>query len=57
MKDKFIKEFNPPLFGVTILGASHGFDPCGSTSGYIFWINGRLVLTILRLIFHYIIEE
>ncbi len=33
--------FNPPIFGVTILGASHGFDPKGSVSGYIIWINGR----------------
>ncbi len=35
--------FNPPIFGVTILGASHGFDPKGSVSGYIIWINGRLI--------------
>ena len=33
--------FIPPEFGVTVLGSSHGFDPKGSTSGYIFWINGR----------------
>lgn len=33
--------FNPPIFGVTVLGASHGFDPKGSVSGYIIWINGR----------------
>jgi glyoxylase-like metal-dependent hydrolase (beta-lactamase superfamily II) len=26
--------------GVTILGCSHGFDPKGSVSGYILWING-----------------
>lgn len=35
------KKFNPPDFGVTVLGCSHGFDPKGSTSGYVFWINGR----------------
>jgi len=35
------KYFNPPEFGVTVLGCSHGFDPKGSTSGYVFWINGR----------------
>jgi hypothetical protein len=33
--------FIPPLFGVTMLGNSHGFDPCGDCSGYILWINGR----------------
>jgi hypothetical protein len=36
--------FNPPLFGITVLGASHGFDPKGSVSGYIIWINGRGVM-------------
>lgn len=35
------KQFNPPEFGVTVLGCSHGFDPKGSTSGYVFWVNGR----------------
>ncbi|CAD8147244.1 unnamed protein product [Paramecium pentaurelia] len=38
------KSFTPPDFGVTILGCSHGFDPKGSTSGYIFWINGRGIM-------------
>jgi hypothetical protein len=33
--------FTPPLFGVTILGCSHGFDHKGSTSGYIIWINKK----------------
>lgn len=42
----FVNDYKPtsfkiPNFGVTILGASHGFDPHGSTSGMIFWINGR----------------
>eukprot|EP01017_Pseudomicrothorax_dubius_P039570 TRINITY_DN6089_c0_g1_i1.p1 TRINITY_DN6089_c0_g1~~TRINITY_DN6089_c0_g1_i1.p1 ORF type:complete len:562 (-),score=97.98 TRINITY_DN6089_c0_g1_i1:409-2094(-) len=36
--------FDPPAFGVTVLGCSHGFDPKGSTSGYIFWVNGRGVM-------------
>lgn len=31
--------FNPPLFGVTCLGPSHGFDPDANTSGFILWIN------------------
>jgi hypothetical protein len=34
-------EFTPPAFGVTVLGNSHGFDPGGSTSGYVLWINRR----------------
>ncbi|CAM9204250.1 unnamed protein product [Phaeothamnion confervicola] len=34
-------EFKPPVFGVTVLGNSHGFDPAGSTSGYVLWINRR----------------
>ena len=36
--------FNPPSFGVTILGNSHGFDKSGSVSGYVLWINGRGVM-------------
>jgi len=31
--------FNPPLFGVTCLGPSHGFDPEANTSGFILWLN------------------
>ncbi len=31
--------YNPPLFGVTCLGPSHGFDPTANTSGYIIWLN------------------
>jgi hypothetical protein len=27
--------FVPPMFGVTVLGSSHGFDPKGSTSGCV----------------------
>ncbi|OHD42935.1 MAG: hypothetical protein A2086_17325, partial [Spirochaetes bacterium GWD1_27_9] len=38
------KIFLPPPFGITILGASHGFDPNGKTSGFIFWINGSGVM-------------
>lgn len=33
--------FEPPAFGVTVLGASHGFDPSGKTTGFIVWIGGR----------------
>ncbi len=38
------KAFIPPLFGITTLGSSHGFDPLGKTSGFIFWINGSGIL-------------
>lgn len=38
------KIFEPPLFGITALGCSHGFDKCGSTSGFIIWINHKGVI-------------
>ncbi len=31
--------FEPPEFGITCLGPSHGFDHNDNTSGFIFWIN------------------
>ncbi len=36
--------FKPPLFGMTCLGSSHGFDPNGNTSGFIVWINGMGIM-------------
>ncbi len=36
--------FVPPVFGITTLGSSHGFDPKGKTSGFIFWINGSGIM-------------
>ncbi|HOJ64870.1 MAG TPA: cyclic nucleotide-binding domain-containing protein [Spirochaetota bacterium] len=36
--------FIPPIFGITTLGSSHGFDPKGKTSGFIFWINGSGIM-------------
>ena len=36
--------FSPPLFGVTTLGASTGFDADGVTSGLVLWINGRGIM-------------
>lgn len=36
--------FDPPALGVTMLGTSHGFDPCGCTTGMVVWINGRGVV-------------
>lgn len=36
--------FDPPDFGITVLGASHGFDPHGKTTGFVLWMGGRGVL-------------
>jgi CRP-like cAMP-binding protein/glyoxylase-like metal-dependent hydrolase (beta-lactamase superfamily II) len=36
--------FLPPSFGVTVLGASHGFDVSGKTTGFLLWIGGRAIL-------------
>ncbi|MBI4178209.1 cyclic nucleotide-binding domain-containing protein [bacterium] len=36
--------FEPPLFGVTCLGASHGFDSLEPTSGFILWVNNRGIM-------------
>lgn len=36
--------FVPPHFGVTVLGASHGFDPSGKTTGFLLWMGGRAIL-------------
>jgi hypothetical protein len=33
-----------PGMGMQVLGASHGFDPGASTSGFVLWINGRGVM-------------
>ena len=33
-----------PLFGVTFMGTSHGFDPRGSTTGFVLWMHGRGIL-------------
>ncbi len=38
------RSFVPPSFGVTVLGASHGFDPSGKTTGFILWMGGRAIL-------------
>jgi len=39
-----VAAFEPPAFGLTVLGASHGFDPEGKTTGYILWIGRRGIL-------------
>ena len=36
--------FEPPDFGITVLGAGHGFDVNSRTSGFIIWIDGRGLL-------------
>jgi len=36
--------FEVPLFGVTFLGTSHGFDPQGTTTGFVLWMNGRGIM-------------
>lgn len=33
--------FQPPPFGITFLGNSHGFDKNGTTTGFVVWINRR----------------
>lgn len=37
-------EFQAPDFGITVLGAGHGFDVNSRTSGFIIWIDGRGLL-------------
>jgi CRP-like cAMP-binding protein/glyoxylase-like metal-dependent hydrolase (beta-lactamase superfamily II) len=36
--------FIPPYFGMTFIGAGHGFDPTTKTSGFILWVNGRGIM-------------
>ncbi|KAN0037459.1 hypothetical protein ACTFIV_002807 [Dictyostelium citrinum] len=38
------KIFDPPTFGITIIGSSHGFDPKKSTTGFVLWINKRGIM-------------
>lgn len=42
--DSALVPFVPPSFGVTVLGASHGFDPNGKTTGFLLWMGGRAIL-------------
>ncbi len=41
---KASKPFEPPLFGVTVIGSGSGFDANELTSGFILWINRRGIL-------------
>ncbi|MBN2739198.1 MAG: cAMP/cGMP-dependent 3',5'-cyclic-AMP/GMP phosphodiesterase [Spirochaetales bacterium] len=36
---RLAEPYKPPLFGITCLGPSHGFDPTQNTSGFIIWLN------------------
>jgi CRP-like cAMP-binding protein/glyoxylase-like metal-dependent hydrolase (beta-lactamase superfamily II) len=36
--------YQPPVFGVTMIGSGHGFDAQSKTSGFILWIDGKGVL-------------
>ena len=38
------RKLEPPLFGITIIGSGHGFDPKEMTSGFVLWINRRGIL-------------
>lgn len=37
--ERLQEPYKPPLFSITCLGPSHGFDPKENTSGYIIWLN------------------
>jgi CRP-like cAMP-binding protein/glyoxylase-like metal-dependent hydrolase (beta-lactamase superfamily II) len=36
--------FRPPIFGITMLGNSHGFDAAGATTGFVIWMNRRGIM-------------
>jgi len=42
--ERLPEPFKPPLFGITCLGPSHGFDPTENTSGFIIWLNHQGVM-------------
>ena len=43
--EEFAKEkLNPPDFGVTFLGTSHGFDPSKRTTSFVLWVEGKGIL-------------
>jgi len=41
---KATKPFEPPLFGITVIGSGSGFDTNEQTSGFILWVNRRGIL-------------
>jgi len=42
--ERLSEPYIPPLFGVTCLGPSHGFDPDENTSGFIIWLNHQGIM-------------
>ncbi len=42
--ERLPEPYLPPLFGVTCLGPSHGFDPNENTSGFIVWLNHQGIM-------------
>jgi CRP-like cAMP-binding protein/phosphoribosyl 1,2-cyclic phosphodiesterase len=42
--ERLAEPYLPPLFGVTCLGPSHGFDPAENTSGFIIWLNHQGIM-------------
>jgi len=42
--ERLPEPYLPPLFGVTCLGPSHGFDPEQNTSGFIIWLNHQGIM-------------
>lgn len=42
--ERLLEPYLPPLFGVTCLGPSHGFDPEENTSGFIIWLNHQGIM-------------
>lgn len=42
--ERLAEPYLPPLFGVTCLGPSHGFDPDENTSGFIIWLNHQGIM-------------
>lgn len=42
--ERLVEPYTPPLYGITCLGPSHGFDPNDNTSGFLLWINHRGIM-------------
>ncbi|MBN1499663.1 MAG: cAMP/cGMP-dependent 3',5'-cyclic-AMP/GMP phosphodiesterase [Spirochaetes bacterium] len=42
--ERLAEPYFPPLFGITCLGPSHGFDPKDNTSGFLIWINHKGIM-------------
>lgn len=42
--ERLPEPYIPPLYGITCLGPSHGFDPEDNTSGFIIWLNHKGIM-------------